>query len=277
MGGTFDNFIQTDASINPGNSGGPLMNINGEVIGINSAIFSQTGGSVGIGFAIPVNMAKDILPMLKTGKITRGYLGVQVRNIDADLKEKLGLKDEKGAVVASVSSGGPSDKAGLKTYDVIISFEGKKVEDMNNLIRIVSSTPVGTDAEVIVIRNGKETTFNVKLGERPGTDEYMSENQTSGLNLGMELETLTPEAARRYGLSNTEGLLILDVEYNSPAQEAGLSQGDVILEVDREKIVTVEDFNKKLREYKPGDKIILLVKRRDATILTTLRIWREQD
>ena len=277
MGGTFDNFIQTDASINPGNSGGPLMNINGEVIGINSAIFSQTGGSVGIGFAIPINMAKDILPMLKTGKISRGYLGVNVQNIDPDFKEKLNLKDENGALVISVSTGGPSDKAGLKTYDVIISFEGKPVKDMNNLIRHVSSTPVGTDAEVVVIRKGDKKTFHVKLGERPGSDEYVDGNQSYRLNLGMELETLTPETARRYGISDNEGLLVLDVDFNSPAAEAGLRQGDVILEVDREKATTVEEFDKKLRDYKPGDKVLLLMKRRNNTILTTLRIWKDQE
>ncbi len=277
MGGTFDNFIQTDASINPGNSGGPLMNINGEVIGINSAIYSQTGGSVGIGFAIPINMAKDILPMLKTGKISRGYLGVNVQNIDSDFKEKLDLEDENGALVISVASGGPSDKAGLKTYDVIISFEGKQVKDMNNLIRLVSSTPVGTDAEVVVIRKGEKKILHVKLGERPGSGEYMDENQSYRLNLGLELETLTPEKARRYGISDSEGLLVLDVDFNSPAAEAGLRQGDVILEVDREKILTVEEFDEKLRDYKPGDKVLLLMKRRNATLLTTLRIWKDRE
>lgn len=276
IGGPFDNFIQTDASINPGNSGGPLMNINGEVIGINSAIFSQTGGSVGIGFAIPINMAKDLLPMLKTGKISKGFLGVGVQDINQDLKEEFNLEDENGALIASVVSEGPSDKAGLKKGDVIILFEGKKVKDRNNLIRLVSATPVGTDAEVVVIRAGKEKTFHVTLDERPGSDN-LSEDQTSRLNLGLKLETLTPEKAERYRMSETEGLLVLDVEYNSPAAEAGLRQGDIILEVDREKILTVEEFNNKLKDYEPGDKILLWVKRQDASIFTTLRIWKDQN
>lgn len=277
IGSPFDNFIQTDASINPGNSGGPLMNINGEVIGINSAIFSQTGGSIGIGFAIPINMAKDLLPMLKTGKISKGFLGVGVRNINSDFKEKLDLKDEDGALVISVASGGPSDKAGIKTYDVIISFEGKQVKDMNNLIRLVSATPVGTDAEVVVIRNGKEKTFHIKLGERPSSDELTGEDRTSRLNLGLELETLTPEKAERYRISVSEGLLVVDVDFNSAAAEAGIRQGDVILEVDREKILTVEEFNKKLQNYEPGDKIMLLMNRSNTIIATTLRIWKDQN
>ena len=277
MGGSFDNFIQTDASINPGNSGGPLMNIEGQVIGINSAIYSQTGGSVGIGFAIPINMAKDILPMLKTGKIERGYLGVNVQNIDPDLKDKFGLKDENGALISAVTPDGPSAKAGLKEGDVIISFQGKKIKNMNNLIRLVSSTPVGTDAEVVVIRRGEEKTFHVKLGQRPGSEEIASENQTSKMeSIGLELETLTPENAQDYRLSTTEGLLVLQVEYNSPAFEAGLRQGDIILEVDREKIKTVGEFNRKLDDYKPGDTMLLWVKRRDVTEYLTLKIPKDQ-
>ena len=275
--GTFDNFIQTDASINPGNSGGPLMNIDGKVIGINAAIFSQTGGSVGIGFAIPINMAKDLLPMLKSGKIVRGWLGVTVQDIDSDLQEKFDLENKNGALISSVTPGGPSEKEGLKSGDVIVSFQGKEIKDSKRLPYIVSSTPVGTEAKVVVIRKGGKKTFIVKLGERPGSDEYMTEDQTSRLNLGMELETLTPEKARRYGISDTEGLLILDVDINSPAAEAGLRQGDIILEVDREKILTVEDFDKKLKDYKPGDKILLWMKRRNTTIFTTLRIWKDQD
>ncbi|MBN2419803.1 MAG: DegQ family serine endoprotease [Deltaproteobacteria bacterium] len=275
--GTFDNFIQTDASINPGNSGGPLMSIDGKVIGINSAIISQTGGSVGIGFAIPINMAKDLLPMLKSGKIVRGWLGVSVQDIDADIKDKLGLENENGALIASVTPGGPSEKAGLKIGDVIVSFQGKEIKDSKRLPYIVSSTPVGTDAEVVVVRKGDKKTFKIKLGERPGADEFMDGGQASRFNLGMELETLTPEKAKRYGISDTEGLLVLDVEYNSPAAEAGLRQGDVILEVDREKILTVEAFNKKLLDYKPGDKILLLMKRKNSTGFITLRIWKDEE
>ena len=187
------------------------------------------------------------------------------------------MENEKGALISSVTPGGPSEKAGLKIGDVIVSFQGKEIKDSKRLPYIVSSTPVGTDAEVVVIRKGDKKTFNVKLGERPGSDEFMTGDENSGLNLGMELETLTPEKARRYGIRDTDGLLVLDVDYNSPAAEAGLRQGDVILEVDREKIPTVEAFDRKLRDYKPGDKVLLLVKRRNTTIFTTLRIWKDKD
>jgi serine protease Do len=273
--GTFDNFIQTDASINPGNSGGPLMNIDGEVIGINSAIFSQTGGSVGIGFAIPINMAKDMLPMLKTGKIVRGWLGVGVQPITPDLKEKFNLENESGALISQVYPDGPSGKAGLKAGDVIVSFQGKEIKDSKKLPYIVSATPVGTDAEVVVIRKGEKKTFHVKLGKRPPSDEAGMEEESTSLNLGMTVEALTPDKAGRYGIEDTEGLLIVDVEYNSPAAEAGLRQGDIILEVDRVKMTTENDFKTRLKNYKPGDKILLLIKREKSEIYTTLRVWKD--
>ncbi|NLD35508.1 MAG: DegQ family serine endoprotease [Desulfatiglans sp.] len=274
--GTFDNFLQTDASINPGNSGGPLININGDVIGINSAIYSQTGGSVGIGFAIPINMAKDLLPMLKTGKIVRGYLGVGVQDITPDLKEQFKLESENGALITQIYPDGPSEKAGLKRDDVIISFMGKEIKDSKRLPYLVSATPVGTEAEVVVIRKGERKTFSVKLGERPPSDEEGVVKESSSMNLGMSIEALTEEKARRYGIADSEGILVLDVEYNSPAAEAGLRQGDIILEVDRIKIKTENDFEAKLKSYRPGDKLLLLVKRGKSQIYTTLRVSKDK-
>lgn len=273
--GTFENFIQTDASINPGNSGGPLMNVDGEVIGINSAIYSQTGGSVGIGFAIPVNMAKDLLPMLKTGKIVRGYLGVNVQEITPDLKEQFKLENENGALISQVYPDGPSEKAGLKNGDVIVSFQGKEIKDSKRLPYLVSATPVGTEAEVVVIRKGERKTFSVKLGERPPSDETAFEEPSSSVKLGMSLEELTPEKAMRYGLSEREGLLVVDVEFNSPAAEAGLQQGDIILEVDRMKVTSEKDFEARIKNYKPGEKVLLLLKRGRAATYITLRIWKD--
>ncbi len=272
MGGTFDNFIQTDASINPGNSGGPLMNINGEVIGINSAIYSQTGGSVGIGFAIPVNMVKDILSMLKAGKIERGYLGVGIQDINADLKNKFNLESENGALINRIYADGPSEKAGLKIGDVIVEFQDKEIKDTNEVIRLVSSTPVGTKAKVVVIRRGKKKNFTVTLGSRPSTDDEKAMNSPYKVDLGLDLETLTPEKARRYGISETEGVVVLRVEYGSPAAEAGLKPGDLILEVEQKKVKTVEEFNGELKGRKDGETILLLVKREDATVFLTLKI-----
>jgi len=163
--GPYENFIQTDASINPGNSGGPLLNTDGQVIGINTVIFSQTGGSIGIGFAIPINMAKEILDQLKKGKVVRGWLGVMIQKITPELKDKLGLENEKGALVADVSSGGPAEKAGIQRGDVVVSFDGKKIDEMKDLPYIVASTPIGKTVPVKVIRKGQEEVFEVKIGE----------------------------------------------------------------------------------------------------------------
>lgn len=274
--GPFDDFIQTDASINPGSSGGPLMNIDGEVIGINSMIISQTGQNIGIGFAIPVNMAKDLLPMLKEGKVVRGYLGATVQSIDSVFKDKLKLKDNKGALISDLTPGGPAEKAGLQDHDVIVSFQEKKVKDHNELVSLVSSTPVGTKAKVEIIRKGNRETFYVPLGERPGSEESPSTvEETSSSDLGLELEEITPEMASRWRLTSREGLLVTQVQYNSPAAEAGLRRGDIILEVDFEEVITIRDFNEKIQDYKPGDGIALFVMRQNNTVHLSLKIWEE--
>ena len=276
LGGPYDNFIQTDASINQGNSGGPLMNTNGEVIGINSAIFSQTGGNIGIGFAIPINMAKDLLPQLKKGKIERGWLGVGIQEINPALKEKLDLKDEKGALVSHVEEGGPADKAGIKRDDVIISFDGKEIKEYKDLPYIVSSTPVGKKVKVEVLRNGKKKTFTVKIEELVGDEESQTMmgggGDIAGPDLGRVVHELTPEIAQRYGISDTKGLIVLQVQYNSPAAEAGLREGDIILEIDREPVENVRQFNSKIKDYKAGDTILFLVKHEDMTVYVTLKV-----
>jgi serine protease Do len=163
--GPYDDFIQTDASINPGNSGGPLLNTTGEVIGINTAIFSQSGGSIGIGFATPINMAKDLLPQLKKGEVIRGWLGVRIQGVTPDLADKFGLAEAKGALVSEVTEGGPAHKAGMVRGDVIISFDGKAVKTMADLPYMVGATPVGKTVKVEIIRKGESKTLKVKVGE----------------------------------------------------------------------------------------------------------------
>ncbi|MDP6180169.1 MAG: DegQ family serine endoprotease, partial [Desulfatiglandales bacterium] len=269
--GSYDNFIQTDASINPGNSGGPLLNTAGEVIGINSAIYSQSGGSVGIGFAIPINMAKDLLPQLKKGKVVRGWLGVMIQKVTPDLKEKLDLKDEKGALVADITAGGPAERAGIKRGDVIISFDGRAIKEMNELPFVVASTSVGKVVTVWVIRKGRTKNLQVKLGELKEEKEPQVPNQAKP-KLGMTVEKITPELVRKFGLSNTIGLVIVNIETDTPAAEAGMKQGDIILELDQDPVKNLEQFNKKLLGYKDGDTILFLVKRRGATIYLTLKI-----
>ncbi len=271
--GSYDNFIQTDASINPGNSGGPLLNTSGEVIGINTAIFSQSGGSIGIGFAIPVNMAKDLLPQLEKGKVIRGWLGVMVQQITPDLKEKLGLKSDKGALVADVTAGGPAEKAGIERGDVILSFDGKDIQEMNDLPYLVATTPIDKRVEVLVVRDGKEKVFKVKIGRLKEETKAASLPQERELNLGMTVEELTPQLARDMGLKEKSGLVVTRVEKNTPADEAGLKTGDIIVEVDRRPVRSLEAFNKKMRGYEKGETVLFLAKRGGTTLYLTLKIW----
>ena len=269
--GAYDNFIQTDASINPGNSGGPLLNTSGEVIGINTAIFSQSGGNIGIGFAIPVNMAKDLLPQLKKGKVIRGWLGVIIQKVTPELEKKLGLKDGKGALVADVAPDGPAEKGGIKRGDVIVSFDGKEIKEMKDLPYVVGSTRVDRTVQVEVIRKGRKESLKVKIGEMK-EEKASQEAGIARPELGMTVERITPELARNFGLSDKRGLIIVKVAANSPAGEAGLRPGDIILEVDQTPPKGLEDFYEKIRGYKEGDTILLLIKRGEGTLYVTLKV-----
>ncbi|MBN2420397.1 MAG: DegQ family serine endoprotease [Deltaproteobacteria bacterium] len=268
--GSYDNYIQTDASINPGNSGGPLLNTKGEVIGINTAIFSQTGGSIGIGFAIPVNMAKDLLPQLKKGRVERGWLGVIIQKITPELKQKLDLSSENGALVADISPGGPADKAGIKRGDVIISFDGKEIKEMKDLPYIVGSTPIGKTVTVNVIRKGREKAFQIKVGELKEEKEAREPSEAKP-DFGMRVEDLTPEIARHFGLSEIKGVVVVKVEDNSPASEAGIKQGDIILELDQVPVKDLNQFREMILKYKEGSTILFLVKRGGSTLYLTLK------
>jgi serine protease Do len=269
--GAYDNFIQTDASINPGNSGGPLLNTAGEVVGVNTAILSQSGGSVGIGFAIPINMAKDLLPQLKKGKVVRGWLGVMIQEITPELKEKLDLKEEKGALVGDVVAEGPADKAGIKRGDVIVSFDGKEISEANDLPFIVGSTPVGKTVTVEVIRKGKKEGLQVQIEELREEREARVVGEARP-NLGMTVREITPELARNFGLSETSGVVVVQVQNNTPAQEAGLAPGDIILEMDQVPVKDLEQFNQMIGSYKAGDTILFLISRRGSTLYLTLKI-----
>jgi serine protease Do len=272
---SYENYIQTDAAINQGNSGGPLMNTNGEVIGINSAILSQTGGSVGIGFSIPINMAKDLLPQLKKGKIIRGWLGVMIQSITPDLQNKLGLKDVKGALVGSVTEDGPAEKAGVETGDVIVSFDGKDINEMSELPLLVASTSVGKNVKLGIIRKGEKKTLDIKVGELKDDEEASQTTgggSVNGTNLGFKAGEITADKARQLKLSEKSGVIILQVDDGSPAEEAGLQAGDIVIEVDREKVTDLTLFNKKIRGYKAGDTILFLVKRSGSSLFLTLKV-----
>ena len=271
--GAYDNFIQTDASINPGNSGGPLLNTAGEAVGINSAIFSQSGGSVGIGFAIPINMARDLLPQLKKGKVVRGWLGVMIQKITPDLKNTLKLKEDKGALVADVTAGGPAQKAGIHRGDVIVAFDGKEIKDSSELPYRVASTPVGKVVPVAILRKGQEKTIQVEIEELKAdqTSDEGTQGKQESTTLGMHLENLTPEIANALGLSETKGVVVVEVETGGPASDAGIQPGDIILELDQEAVKGIKQFNKKINAHKPGETILLLINRKGATVFLTLK------
>ena len=271
--GPYDNFIQTDASINPGNSGGPLINLRGEVIGINTAIFSRTGGNMGIGFAIPVNLAKELLPQLKgKGKVTRGYLGVLIQKVTPEIAESLGMERGYGALVANVSKDGPAEKAGVKVGDVIVEFDGKEVKDSGDLPIIVARTPVDKKVRMKVLRDKKEVILNVAVGELK-EEEVVASVPEKG-ELGMTVQRVTPQMAESLGLDKPEGVVVTDVESGSAADEAGIRRGDVIVQIDRKPIRSVDEYKKSIAGIRKGKGVLFLIKRGDSTLFLALKPQR---
>ncbi|MCP2605198.1 DegQ family serine endoprotease [Candidatus Aminicenantes bacterium AH-873-B07] len=269
----FNDFIQTDAAINRGNSGGPLVNMKGEVIGITSNIYTPTGGNVGIGFAIPSNMAKVVIEDLKEkGKVVRGHLGVWVQEVTPKTMKSLGLKEKRGALVARVQPGSPADKVGIKRYDVIVEFNGVKIKNTNHLKFKVAETPPGTEVKIKVIRNGKEKTFTVILDELEPVEETGRYAYKETKDLGMRLTPLTPRLAREHGYRYSGGLLVTYVKRNSEAYRAGIRAGDVILEVNRKEVNTIRDFERILKRAKSGDILMLLVRRGEYEYILYLKI-----
>ena len=271
--GPYDNFIQTDASINPGNSGGPLINLRGEVVGINTAIFSRTGGNMGIGFAIPINLVKELLPQLRgKGKVTRGYLGVLIQKVTPEIAESLGLEKPQGALVANVSKDGPADKAGVKVGDVIAEFDGKEVKDSGDLPIIVARTAVDKKVRMKVLRDKKEVVLNVAVGELK--DEEVVASAPEKGELGLTVQRLTPQMAESLGLDKTEGVVVAAVEPGSAADEAGIRRGDVIMEVDRKAIRNLDEYKKAVAAIRKGRGVLFLVRRGDSTLFLALKPQR---
>jgi serine protease Do len=271
--GPYDNFIQTDASINPGNSGGPLINLRGEVIGINTAIFSRSGTNIGIGFAIPINLVKELLPQLRgKGKVTRGYLGVLIQKVTPDIAESLGVEKARGALVANVSKDGPADKAGVKVGDVIIEFDGKEIKDSGDLPIIVARTPVDKKVTMKVLREKKEMALNVSVGELK--EEEVAAAVPEKGELGMTVQRLTPQIAESLGLDKAEGVVVTAVEPGSAADEAGIRRGDVIMEIDRKPIRSVDEYKKSVAAIRKGKGVLFLVRRGDSTLFLALKPQR---
>ena len=270
----YDDFLQTDASINPGNSGGPLLSTDGTVIGINSAIFSQSGGNVGIGFAIPINMVKDLLPQLKKGKVVRGWLGIMIQEITPDLESSLGLKSEKGALVSDVTKDSPADKAGIERGDVIIALNGKEIKEMNDLPYMVARTPVGTIVKIKIIRNGKEIIKEAKIAESKEDTTTVKENngKPETPQLGMSLMENSRQYERQYNLPDFRGLIVTGVTPGGLAAQAGIQTGDIILELDRKPIKSMNDFMNRISKYKTGQTMLLLVEGQSGTFYVTIKL-----
>jgi serine protease Do len=268
--GPYDDFIQTDASINPGNSGGPLFNLHGEVVGINTAIIPY---GQGIGFAVPVNLAKGLLPQLQSkGEVVRGWLGVSIQGITPELAKSLDLKDRKGALVADVTKGGPADSAGLKRGDVIAKFNGQEVSEVHNLPALVAGVEPGKQVPLTVKRDGQEQTLQVKVGkmpaEKPERAEAPEPAEQQG-KWGLALRDLDAQTAQRLGVGASDGVLVAGVQPDSPAEQAGVRQGDVILEVNKQKVSSVKEAQSAVQKDTDGS-LLLLLRRGESSLYAAL-------
>jgi len=274
--GPYDDYIQSDALINPGNSGGPLFSLSGDVIGINTAISSR---GQGIGFAVPINVAKQLLPQLLTGRIVRGWLGVSIQTLTPNLAQTLGLSSTKGALVAQLVRGGPAAKAGLKNGDVIVALNGRGVADASELTRDVGSLAPGSKIAVDVLRDGQTRSVRVRVGERPEDGQLMAEEGGGDPQgevskpdvLGLAVAPLSPDQAQSMGL-NGAGVVVADVRADGPAAQAGVERGDVVLEVNRRPVHSVDEYVQALGRVKSGDMALLRLQRQSASIYVAVKI-----
>ena len=269
--GPYDDFIQTDASINPGNSGGPLFNVKGEVVGINTAIVA---GGQGIGFAIPVDMAKQIIPQLRDeGHVTRGWLGVTVQALNEELAASFGLDSAQGALVNSVVEDSPAKKAGLQRGDIITEYDGKPVDELNDLPRLVAATPVDKTVKVEIFRDGKTRTVKVKIGKLDeGEGTVIAGDKEKGGVIGITAANVTPELVERYSLEGDEGILVMKIDPEGPAADANLRIGDLIVEVDGKTINSVKEFEEIVGNMKSGKVLRLLIQRKATLLYTTVTL-----
>jgi len=277
----YEDFIQTDAAINPGNSGGALINARGELIGINTAILSRSGGYQGIGFAVPSSMARQVMDSLvKYKKVVRGWLGVSIQEVTSDLAEEFGVKDLKGALVSGVMKGSPAEKAGIKQGDVILQFNGKTVEDTGHLRNMVSQTPIGTNVRVRLLRQKKEIDAEVTIAELPKKiaetqsrpEEGPDQEQENGALTGLVVRELTPDIARRMGIDEQEkGVIAVKVDPDSRVYEGGVRPGDLILQINQKNIVTLEDYKQAATKIKSKDRALLLIRRKGEDLFVTIR------
>jgi serine protease Do len=272
----YEDFIQTDAAINPGNSGGALVNTKGELVGINTAIFSQTGGYQGVGFAVPTSMSKPIYESLvKSGKVIRGYLGIGIQDLNQDLATSFGLKETKGALVSDVKGESPADQAGLKQGDIITTYQGSVVEDAVALQRLVTKTVVDTKVSVKVIRDGHEKDLTVTIGEQPETTKTAKAVTSDGdyAFAGVAVQDLDRDTAKELGLKGKgQGVIVTKIDPDSGAEKAGLMPGDVIREINRQPVRSMKDFEKVSSGVKKGENVLILINRRGASLFLSAKV-----
>ena len=288
--GPYDDFIQTDAAINQGNSGGPLFNMDGEVVGMNTAIYSRSGGSVGIGFSIPSKMVKNIVSQLReVGHPVRGWLGVRIQQVTPDIAESVGLKEPTGAMIAGVNDGGPADKAKIHNGDIILKFNGQEVRDMPTLPRVVAATPVGTQVPIVLWRDGKEVTLQATLAEKPSdTALAVTENGGKGdstkpldlVGLGLKIAPISGDLKDKYQIADDQkGVVIVEVAPNTSAAERGLKPGDVIVEVQQGEVTSPDDVRKRIDDVRKENRksVLLLIQRRDGLQWVPLSLVSDKD
>ena len=272
----YEDFIQTDAAINPGNSGGALVNTKGELIGINTAIFSQTGGYQGVGFAVPTSMSKPIYDSLvKHGKVVRGFLGVSIQDLTQDLAKSFGIKDAKGVLVSDVKDESPAGQAGLKQGDIIMTYQGSPVEDAVALQRQVTKTAVGTKVTIRVIRDGHEKDFTVTIGEQPDTTKIAKAEtgETDYAFAGVAVQDLDRDTAKKLGVKGkAQGVVVTAVEPDSGAEKAGVMRGDVIREINRQPVKSGKDFEKVSSGLKKGEHVLILIDRRGNALFLSAKV-----
>jgi len=274
---SYESFIQTDASINPGNSGGALADLDGNVIGINTAISSPSGGNVGIGFAIPINMAKDVMhQLIDNGKVTRGYLGLVPQDLDDDLARALRLNTTSGSLVGDVTPDGPASEAGVERGDVITTFDGRPVDDSNELRNLVAAARPGAEVEIELLRDGKRKAVTVRLGTRPGEVAAASTSspphEQATVKLGLAVQPLTDDLADELGYAGQQGVLVAEVIPGTPAADTALRRGDLLKRINRTEIRDVDDVRAATAELNDGDHVALLVQRGETTFFVGLQL-----
>lgn len=256
----YEDFIQTDAAINPGNSGGPLVNLDGEVVGVNTAILSRSGGYMGAGFAIPSNLARNIAQQLiDNGAVVRGYLGVVIQQLTRELAESFDIEQSQGILVSQVNEDSPADRAGLKTGDVIVQYRGQPVKDIGDFRNRVAQTPPGSREPMVVIRDGERKEIKVKIGELGEDTPLAQAPAVSADKLGLSVQTLTPELAQQFNAKPGQGVVVTQVKPGSIAAIAGIKTGNVVLEVDRKPIDSAAAFNRAIEESQENGRVLLLI------------------